>query len=300
VRRGLANSTDGIIPADKPEGLTSQALVSLASRATGCGKAGHSGTLDKFASGVLPVLAGRYTRLARFFMGSPKRYRASISFGTGTDTLDPEGETIATGPLPGEAEIRAAIPAFLGEVLQRPPEYSSVHVGGKRAYERALAGETVDLAPRPVRIDDIRLLSYEDGVAVIEVDCGPGTYIRAIARDIAASCGTVAHVSRLRRTYAGGFDESEAVPADSLSPASLMPFTRAIAERIGLGTARLPASDAQAFLIGKTISASRYRDVAAPDLPRHAVFEEGTDRPLGVVRGVTAGPEYELVLGSPE
>jgi tRNA pseudouridine55 synthase len=297
VKRGLAGSLDGIVVADKAEGVTSQALVSSVSRATGCGKAGHSGTLDKFASGVLPVLSGRYTRLARFFMASGKRYRAIIAFGERTDTLDPYGDVVERGPFPDEKALRSVIPSFEGEILQTPPEYSSIHVNGKRAYALALEGVEMNLKPRPVRIDSIRLIAYGNGHADIEVSCGPGTYIRALARDIAEACGTCAHLGRLRRTFAGGFDESEALSVESMDKDSLKPFTPALAEKIGLGTAFLSGSDAGAFKLGRGIPLARYRDASGPERRYLAVFDVESGLPLGVIRDFQSLPAFEAVFG---
>jgi tRNA pseudouridine55 synthase len=288
---------DGIIVADKAEGVTSQTLVSAVSRATGCGKAGHSGTLDKFASGVLPVLAGRYTRLARFFMSSGKRYRALLAFGERTDTLDPYGEIVERGPLPDEEALRSAIPSFEGDILQVPPEYSSVHVNGKRAYALALKGEVLSLKPRPVRVDSIRLLSYADGRADIEVSCGKGTYIRSLARDIAIACGTCAHLVGLRRTFAGGFDEAEAVSVENMSLNSLKPFTPSMADKIGLGTAFLSGSEVEAFKLGRGIPCGKYVDVSCPERAFHAVFDSVSGLPLGVIRDFSTLPAFEAVFG---
>jgi tRNA pseudouridine55 synthase len=297
VKRGVRGSLDGIVVADKPVGVTSQTLVSDVSRATGCGKAGHSGTLDKFASGVLLVLSGRYTRLARFFMSSGKRYRALVAFGERTDTLDPYGEIVERGPLPDEDALRSAIPSFEGEILQVPPEYSAVHVNGKRAYALALKGEDISLKPRPVRIDSIRLISFADGKADIEVACGPGTYIRALARDIAIACGTCAHLVGLRRTYAGGFDVAEAIPLETMGPSSLRPFTPPMAERIGLGTAFLSGSEAEAFKLGRGIPRPKYLDVSDPARPYHAVFDSVSGLTLGVIRDFSSLPAFEAVFG---
>jgi tRNA pseudouridine55 synthase len=211
--------TEGIILLDKPPGQTSfQSLGSL-KRTLGTGRIGHAGTLDKFAEGLLIALAGRMTRLSPLATSLDKEYLAVFTFGRGTDTLDPEGAVTAVGPLPAAADLEAVLEEFRGSLFQVPPVYSAVHVNGKRASQAARRGETVVLTARAVRVDLLELQDYRPPEASFRILCSKGTYVRALARDIAARLGTCAHVSRLRRTRIGGFSVADARAPDAFEPA---------------------------------------------------------------------------------
>jgi tRNA pseudouridine55 synthase len=297
VSRGKASLRDGIVVLDKGAGMTSQDAVRAVMRRTACGKAGHSGTLDKFATGVLPVLCGRYTRLARFFMDGRKRYTAQIVFGALTDTLDPEGAIVAHGPLPERDALERILPAFIGEIDQAPPAYSAIHIDGKRAHELARAGAAVEPASRKIMVHSLALRDYSQGRAILEVECGPGTYVRSLARDIAAALGTVAHLGALRRNRSAGFEEAEALPLESLDPDSPSPFTFEMARRIGLGAFTLSADKVGDFIQGKSILPAAFRALSDDTHEFQAIFElEG--RLLGIVRGLPGKPEYVAVLGT--
>jgi len=211
--------TDGIILLDKPAGQTSFQSLGGLKRRLGTGRVGHAGTLDRFAEGLLLVLTGRMTRLCAFATGLDKEYVASITFGRGTDTLDPEGRVTAEGRVPTRGELEEILPRFLGTSLQVPPDYSAIHVGGRRAYQAARAGEPVALSPRTITVTTLQLLDFSPPAASVRIACSKGTYVRALARDIAAGLGTCAHVSALRRTRIGGFNVSAAVRADVFDPA---------------------------------------------------------------------------------
>jgi tRNA pseudouridine55 synthase len=210
---------DGIVLLSKPAGITSfQALGSL-KKALGTGKIGHTGTLDRFAEGLLVVLAGKLTRLCSYASSLDKEYIAQIRFGMGTDTLDPEGAVTANGPVPDRDELAQALCAFLGPQDQVPPAFSAIHVGGRRAYQAARSGEEVTLAPRRVTIHEIELLSYAAPEASVRVSCSKGTYIRALARDVAERLGTCAHLAGLKRTRIGQFSLADAVRPERFDPA---------------------------------------------------------------------------------
>jgi tRNA pseudouridine55 synthase len=211
--------TEGIILLDKPPGQTSFQSLGTLKRRLGTGRVGHTGTLDKFAEGLLVVLCGRMTRLCAYATSLDKEYVAVITFGRATTTLDPEGETTAEGNIPGRSSLEEVLPAFVGSLMQVPPAFSAIHVGGRRAYDAARKGESVVLAPRPVRIDRIDLLSYEPPDATIRVSCSKGTYIRSLARDIAEKLGTCGFVSRLQRTRVGGFRLEHARRPEAFDPA---------------------------------------------------------------------------------
>ncbi|NMA22476.1 MAG: tRNA pseudouridine(55) synthase TruB [Spirochaetales bacterium] len=206
-------TTPSILLVNKESGKTSFSSLWAIKRLMGK-KVGHAGTLDKFAQGLLIVLTGPMTRLNPLFSNMDKRYRASIRFGTETDTLDPEGEIVATAALPSFEEIKAALPAFQGTVQQVPPSYSALHVDGQRASDRVRSGEVVEMKSRPVTIYSFELLSYEDGLLVADIFVSKGTYIRSIARDLGKACGSCAHLEALVRTEIGPFFLEEAIKTD--------------------------------------------------------------------------------------
>ena len=212
---------------DKDEGLTSFTVVRRVRGLFGGARAGHAGSLDPFATGLLPVCVGRTTRLVRFIAAGTKSYRARVRFGQATDTDDRTGEPLGRPfPPPREAEIREALPGFVGTIEQRPPRYSAKRVGGRRAYRLARAGEPVHLAPTRVRVDELRLVAYDGEVAEVTCQVGPGTYIRALARDLGERLGGAAHLIALRRTGVGPFSVANAVRLAAL------PDRRAAAGRL--------------------------------------------------------------------
>jgi len=212
-----------VLVVDKPAGPTSHDLVDRVRRALRVRRAGHTGTLDPFATGVLPVCVGRATRLARFLAESEKEYEATIRLGFATTTDDLTGE--ATSPevavLVSPEQVEAAASALRGSHLQVPPAFSAKHVEGRRAYERAREGEKVEMAPRPVTVHEMRVRSVDRDRLEIHVRCSAGTYIRAIARDLGAALGTGGHLVALRRVRAGGFGLGRAVFGDDLGPSAL-------------------------------------------------------------------------------
>ena len=208
----------GIVLLAKQPGVTSFASLSAVKRALGTRKVGHTGTLDSFADGLLVVLTGRLTHLVPHITGLPKAYTALVEFGTETDTLDPTGRVVRSGAIPAEEAVRAALGAFVGEQEQVPPAYSALHLGGRRASDLARSGAEVGLRPRVVTVHSIELLGFSGRHALIGVGCSKGTYIRALARDIARACGTVAHLRALRRTAVGPFRLEDAAGFSALGP----------------------------------------------------------------------------------
>jgi tRNA pseudouridine55 synthase len=206
----------GWLVIDKPAGITSSRVVERVRRATGA-KTGHAGTLDPLATGVLPLALGEATKTVQFAAAGRKRYRFRIRWGIATDTEDRDGATTAESPVrPSEAAIAALLPRFTGTILQRPPAYSAIKLAGRRAYALARAGRAPDLQPRPVEIAELCLLAaldpdYADLAALV----GEGTYIRALARDLAAALGTLGHILELRRLAVGRFTEAQAISLDS-------------------------------------------------------------------------------------
>lgn len=207
----------GWVVLDKPLGLSSAAAVGTVRRLFDAAKAGHGGTLDPLATGVLPIALGEATKTMSMVLEGDKAYRFTLTFGESRNTDDSEGIIVATSPVrPAASAIQAVIPRFTGAVEQVPPVYSAIRVGGERSYARARAGEAVELAPRTVMIDRLELLFVEGETAHFAVECGKGTYIRSLARDLAQALGSVGYMSALRRTKAGRFTEKAAFSLDSL------------------------------------------------------------------------------------
>lgn len=214
----------GFLNIDKPSGKSSAYIVNFVKRLTGC-PAGHLGTLDPFASGVLPVGLGNANRLFDYFLTKKKTYSARFFFGATTDTLDPEGVLTVGGETPAEGEIRKTLPKFVGTFDQMPPAYSAKSVGGRRSYELARKGETPTLSLKRVTVDRFDLVG-QTGVHEFEfeITCGAGTYIRALARDLAEALGTLGYCTALRRTASGIFTLETAVSPDGLTPENWRDF----------------------------------------------------------------------------
>jgi tRNA pseudouridine55 synthase len=210
---------EGVINLDKPPGLSSARAVDAVKRLLPRGtKIGHAGTLDPFATGVLLLLVGRATKACERLMDSPKQYEATVKLGASTATDDPESPEVpapAVTPPPG-ASVAAAAQSFVGDILQRPPAFSAMKVEGRRAYDLARKGNVVELEPRPVRVYGIEVLEYEWPILRLRIDCGRGTYVRAIARDLGAALGTAGYLTQLRRTRVGTFTVEDSVTLERL------------------------------------------------------------------------------------
>jgi tRNA pseudouridine55 synthase len=215
-------SVDGQLLLDKPAGITSFSALKDLKRSLGTGRIGHAGTLDKFATGLLIVLIGKYTKLAELFSGLDKCYRATLVLGRTTDTLDPEGEVIGEGPLPDLPRIAEAADRLRGTIEQIPPVYSAVHVGGARAYRIARSGGEPKLEPRRITVYRLEIVDYRAPELDIVVECSKGTYVRALARDLGVLSGSCAYVKSLRRTRVGPYDVEEAAPVDASAGAELL------------------------------------------------------------------------------
>lgn len=217
-RKRRGQPVHGWIILDKPEGMTSTAAVGAVKRRLDAAKAGHGGTLDPFATGILPIALGEATKTVSYVVDGVKRYRFTARWGIATDTEDRDGKVIAQSDArPDRAAIEAILERFTGEIEQIPPAFSAIKLGGKRAYDLARQGEAPEMPPRMVTIEELRLLEMPDADhAIFEAVCGKGTYIRALARDIALALGTVGHLVALRRTRVGPFDEKSAISLDEL------------------------------------------------------------------------------------
>jgi tRNA pseudouridine55 synthase len=211
-------STDGLLLVDKPAGRTSHDIVAAVRRALGASRAGHTGTLDPFATGLLVVLVGAATRLARFVPADPKLYEAVIRFGVETDTDDLSGTPGRKAPLPDEPRVREALPRLTGTLRQVPPDYSAKQVGGRRAYALARRGEAMVQQPVTVHVHGWEVLGHEGDRWRVRISCGSGTYVRALARDLGRLTGSAAHLVELRRLRVGPFDVHDALSPDAVAP----------------------------------------------------------------------------------
>jgi tRNA pseudouridine55 synthase len=210
---------NGLLIIDKPAGMTSHDVVAVVRRMSGERSVGHMGTLDPMATGVLPLMLGRYTRLAKFFQNDRKAYDGTIRFGFATDTYDADGERVgeAATSLPGEAEIRAAAAGFAGEIEQMPPAYSAKKVDGVAAYKLARAGKPVELKSVQVTVFNFAISGVAGDAACFEIELSAGGYVRSVAHDLGVRLGCGAHLATLRRTVAGDFSLKDAVTLDDLA-----------------------------------------------------------------------------------
>jgi tRNA pseudouridine55 synthase len=217
-RRRRGEAISGWLVLDKPDDMTSTHAVSAVQRIFNAQKAGHAGTLDPLASGILPIALGEATKTVPWLVEAKKTYIFTIKWGVSTDTQDREGQEIARSDVrPTSEAIRAALPAFVGDIQQVPPQFSAVKVDGERAYDLARAGEAVELEPRKVTVYEAELVETEgEDFATFRFRSGKGFYIRALVRDLAAKLGAEGHVWRLRRTAVGPFTEAESVTLDDL------------------------------------------------------------------------------------
>ncbi len=275
----------GWVILDKPIGMTSTHAVAVIKRLFKAKRAGHAGTLDPLASGGLPIAMGEATKTVPFVMDGRKRYQFTVCWGEERDTDDTEGRATQTSDLRPTAEaIRALLPQFTGEIAQTPPQYSAIKIQGERAYDMARDGEVVPLVPRPVVIHELVLLDQPDSDhSIFEAECGKGTYVRALARDIGRLLGCYGHISALRRTLVGPFDEADMIPLEQLEALC----DRAASGEGNLADALLPVEtaldDIPALAVTRADAARLHRG--------QAVLLRGRDAPN------TSGTVYVTVAG---
>jgi tRNA pseudouridine55 synthase len=239
--RPKKRDVNGWIVLDKGIGMASTYAVAAVKRALSAKKAGHAGTLDPLASGILPIALGEATKTVPFVMEGRKSYLFTVAWGAETNTDDAEGEVVErTGRLPERDAVEALLPRFTGAVEQVPPRFSAIKIQGERAYDLARDGEIVELDARTVEIDRLELVAHENGRSVLEADCGKGTYVRAIARDLGRALGCLGHVAGLRRTRVGPFTEHDAVGIEDVAtdPAALRPVESALADLPSIAVSR--------------------------------------------------------------
>jgi tRNA pseudouridine55 synthase len=275
----------GWIVLDKPVGMTSTHAVAVIKRLFSAKRAGHAGTLDPLASGGLPVALGEATKSVPFVMDGRKRYRFTVRWGEERDTDDSEGRVVETSDVrPTEEGIRALLPRFTGLIEQVPPRFSAIKIQGERAYDLAREGEALELKPRPIEIFELTLVNQQDSDhSVFEAECGKGTYVRSLARDIGRLLGCFGHVSALRRTMCGPFDERDMIPLEQLEALC----NRAASGEGSLADALLPVEtaldDIPALAVTRADAARLYRG--------QAVLLRGRDAPN------TSGTVYVTVGG---
>ena len=248
----------GWVVLNKPYDMTSTQAVGKVRWLFGAAKAGHAGTLDPLATGILPIALGEATKAVPQVQDGTKIYRFAIKWGSSTTTDDAEGEVVAmSGMRPERSALEAVLPQFTGTIWQRPPIYSAIKVDGERAYDLARSGEAVDLPPRQIEVDAIALIEHGSEQSILEVTCGKGTYVRSLARDIAETLGTRGHVSMLHRAAVGPFHDGDALTIDQLESlpleardALLKPVAAGFA---GLPEIRLDAQQATAVRHGNAV-----------------------------------------------
>ncbi|MBM3506560.1 MAG: tRNA pseudouridine(55) synthase TruB [Alphaproteobacteria bacterium] len=261
MRKG--DPVHGWLILDKPAGRSSAWAVGQVRRLLGAAKAGHAGTLDPLATGVLPIALGEATKTVPFVQDGAKAYAFTVRWGESRDTLDAAGALTGTSEVrPTAAEIEAVLPRFIGRVQQTPPAYSALKVEGRRAYDLARAGKDPELAPRVVEIEALRLQAARAGEADFEVRCGKGTYVRVLAQDLAAALGGLGYVSALRRTRVGLFSAESAFSLASLAELVLTPAPKAYLLPVTAALADIPAiavtgAEAKRLKTGQTIRVSQ-------------------------------------------
>ena len=314
------SSPSGIILYDKKPGVTSFSALGKIKKTLGTKKVGHTGTLDLFAQGLLVVCVGSLTRLAGLITAFDKEYEAKIIFGEQTDTLDPTGQVVKTAPLPSLAALKKSLKKFTGKLMQRPPEFSAIKIGGKRASDLTRSGKEAALPERPIEVYEARLLdaeldaAFEGGdanEAAASNDCGlaneralvksarvrflvsKGTYIRSLARDIGLDCASAGRLETLKRTRVGSFNLSDACDEESLTAASLREMDAETARLCGLNAAYLRPGQEENFWNGRPLRFSFFEEPLKEGAS--AVFSSGKAF-MGAVKKEGGRAFYEYVV----
>ena len=292
ARRRKGKAISGWLIVDKPSGPTSNDVVGRIRRLYQAQKVGHGGTLDPMATGVLPIALGEATKTVPYVMERPKSYQFTVRWGEATNTDDAEGEVIETSPArPAEPAIRQALAAFVGEIEQVPPTYSAIKIEGARAYDLARRDQAVELAPRTVFVERFELLAIEGpDQATFLVDCGKGTYMRALARDLGQALGCLGHVVALRRTAAGGFTEADAISLDRLEGLGHSPAALEQLLPVEAGLDDIPALDLTEMEASRLRSGQGVSMLARAKRERALSLEQG-----GLAYAVAAGRPVAIV-----
>ncbi len=293
----VKNAISGVLVVDKPVGMTSHDVVQAIRNGTGLRRAGHTGTLDPRASGVLVILVGPAVRLSEFVSASDKRYQAIIRLGSTTDTFDADGKFVRSGEPVNvtEDQFEAVLKTFIGEIEQTPPPYSAVKVQGRKAYEMARQGEAVDLTPRKIIVHHLEVLEWAPPEVVIDVHCSSGTYVRSLANDLGNSLGCGAYLVGLRRTKSGRFSLRDATPLRKLQEAFhagnwyqyLIPAAEALAEWPAI---ELNPDDVENVRHGHRVKAA---SDAKPGLVRGVSTQGELVALMELATGETGEPEWQ-------
>lgn len=275
--RKKGNDVNGWLIIDKPEGMGSTQVVNYTRRLLNAKKNGHTGTLDPFATGVLPIAFGEATKLIDFMSDADKEYEFTLQFGSETDTGDCTGTIIASDKhIPSHAEILAVLPRFTGKIKQTPPAYSAIKINGQRAYDLARRGEKVEIPEREVDIFSLEFLGLSGSQADFKVHCSKGTYIRSLGRDIARTLGTFGHLSRLRRTRSGLFTLNDTILLDNLKNMvygkqainSLLPLETSLRD---IAVMAVSEAEAEKLRQGQALSPKTREGLLAPQTTAAAV-----------------------------
>ncbi|MBO6891821.1 MAG: tRNA pseudouridine(55) synthase TruB [Roseibium sp.] len=289
------NTINGWLVLDKPYGITSNEALGKIKRIFSPQKVGHAGTLDPRASGLLPVAFGEATKTVPFVMDGRKVYRFEVTWGAETSTDDTEGEVVATSDIrPQHDEIRAVLGEFVGTIMQVPPKFSAIKIGGERAYNLARDGEEVELEARPIDVHRLDLVDCPDqDRAVFEAECGKGTYVRALARDLGQRLGTCGHVTELRRLLVGPFGEADLVDLDEI-----IEMAEEFEEEVDIDALVdefvLPVRDAMDSLVEVPVSL----DDAARIRKGMAIILRGRDAPLNTEVAFASHASVPVAIGS--
>ena len=293
----VKNAISGVLVVDKPVGMTSHDVVQAVRTGTGLRRAGHTGTLDPRASGVLVILVGPAVRLSEFVSASDKRYQAIIRLGSTTDTFDADGKfTNSDEPVNvTEDQFEKVLNTFIGEIEQTPPPYSAVKVQGRKAYEMAREGEEVELAPRKITVHHLEVLEWAPPEVVIDVHCSSGTYVRSLANDLGTQLGCGAYLVGLRRTKSGRFSLRDATPLRKLQEAFhagnwyqyLIPAAEALAEWPAI---ELSPDEVEDVRHGHRVKAAAD---AAPGMVRGVSTQGELVALMDFVTGETGEPEWQ-------
>jgi tRNA pseudouridine55 synthase len=275
--RPKRRDVNGWLVLDKGVGMTSTHAVAVVKRAFNAKKAGHAGTLDPLASGILPIALGEATKTVPFVMDGRKSYVFSIAWGVETDTDDSEGKPVqAMNRSPEREEIEALLPRFTGTIEQVPPRFSAIKVQGERAYDLAREGETIELQPRTVEIARLSVMKHAGDRSILEAECGKGTYVRALARDLGRAIGCLGHIAALRRTRVGPFSEEEAVTVAELTEAAARGDPTSVLRPVDSALGELPL-----------VAVSR--DMAGRLMRGQSIILRGRDAPMAGKAYATCG-----------
>jgi tRNA pseudouridine55 synthase len=281
----VSPEAEGLVLVDKPSGMTSHDVVDALRRHLGTRKVGHAGTLDPMATGLLVLGVGRATRLLRYLGDLPKTYTGDAALGVETDTLDADGTVVRSAPVTSSTrDVAAAARALVGDSMQTPPAYSAVKVGGRKLYEAARKGETLEPKPRPIRVDAFEVSGFDGSGFAFAVTCSGGTYIRVLVADVGRSLGCGAHLRALRRTAIGPFTVEDSEPPDAARP---QPIERAVGH---LPRLTLEHEEAEAASHGRALGPA---GIEGP----YAVFDPD-GRLIGVYRDEATLARPEVILAT--